>query len=106
MPKCSIEILAPAWKELLEIADYHLIKVGKNSAKKITDKILNALEKLEEFPLSYPYVSDPELKSQGYRMLGIDKYLCIYRLIGDKVYVYHIAHGAIEYNKLFTSKLS
>ncbi len=40
MPKCSIEILAPAWKELLEIADYHLIKVGKNSAKKITDKIL------------------------------------------------------------------
>ena len=100
MPKCRIEILAPAWKELEEIADYHLLMVGPISAKQITDRILDALERLEEFPLSCPYVPDPELKSQDYRMLVCDKYVCIYRLIGDTVYIYHIAHGATEYNKL------
>ena len=100
MPKCKIEILAPALKELEEIADYHLLMVGQISARKITDRILDALERLEEFPLSCPFVQDTELKSQDYRMLICDKYVCIYRLIGDTVYVYHIAPGATEYGKL------
>jgi len=90
----------PAWKELQEIADYHLLVVGQISARKITSRILDALERLGEFPLSGPYVPDIELKSQDYRMLICDKYLCIYRLIGDVVYVYHIAHGATEYGRL------
>jgi len=100
MPQCKIEILAPALKELEEIAEYHLLMVGQISAKKITDIILNALERLEEFSLSCPYVPDTELKSQDYRMLVCDKYVCIFRLLGDTVYVYHIAHGATEYGKL------
>jgi len=100
MPQCKIEILAPALKELDEIAEYHLLMVGQISAKKITDRILNALERLEEFPLSCPYVPDTELISQDYRMLVCDKYVCIYRLLGDTAYVYHIAHGATEYGKL------
>ncbi len=100
MAKCKIEILAPAWRELDEVASYHLLMVGKISAKKITDKILGALERLEEFPLSCPYVPDTELRNQGYRMLICDKYVCIYRLLGDTAYVYHIAHGATEYGKL------
>lgn len=94
------EILAPALKELEEIAEYHLLVVGRMSAKKITDKILNALERLERFPLSGPHLPDSELKSQDYRMLVCDKYLCIYRLINETVYVYHIVYGTTEYSKL------
>jgi len=100
MPLCKIEILAPAWKEIEEIAEYRLLMVGQSSAKKITDRILNALERLEEFPLSFPHVPDTELKGQDYRMLVCDKYVCICRSIGYTVYVYHIAHGASEYGKL------
>jgi len=100
MPLCKIEILAPAWKELEEIAEYRLLMVGQISAKKITDRILHALERLAEFPQSCPYVPDTELKNQDYRMLICDKYVCIYRQIGDTVYVYHIAHGATEYGSL------
>ena len=100
MPQCKIEILAPALKELEEIAEYHLLMVGQISVKKITNRILNALEQLEEFPLSCPNVPDTELKSQDYRMLVCDKYVCIYRLLGETAYVYHIAHGATEYGKL------
>jgi len=101
MIKCRVEILESAWRDLEEIADYHLLMAGPNSAKKITDRILDALERLETFPLSCPYVPDNELKGQDYRMLVCDQYLCIYRLIDDVVYVYHIAHGATEYGNLF-----
>ena len=100
MPKCKLEILGIAWKELEEIADYHLLVVGPVSARKITDRILAALERLETFPLSGPYVPDNELKAQDYRMLLCDEYVCVYRLIDDMIHVYHIAHGATEYGKL------
>lgn len=106
MPQSRIKILAPALKELEEIAEYHLLMVGQISAKKISDRILNAIERLEESPLSCPYVPDVELKSQNYRMLVCDKYVCIYRVIGDDVYVYHIAHGATEYGKIMKSGVS
>ena len=96
MQKCRMEILAPAWRELEEIANYHMLMAGPISARKTTDKILVALKRIEEFPQSAPYVSDSDLKSQGYHMLVCDKYVCIYRLIGDTVYVYHIAHGSTE----------
>jgi toxin ParE1/3/4 len=29
------------------------------------------------------------------------KYICVYRLIAEMVYVYHIAHGASNYPTLF-----
>ncbi len=100
MPKIKVEILESAWRELEEIADYHLQMVGPISAKKITDRILDALERLAEFPLSCTHVPDNELKGQDYRMLICDQYLCIYRLVGDVAYVYHIAHGSTEYGNL------
>ena len=100
MPRFKVEILSPAWQELEEIADYHLATVGQNSANKITAKIVDALNRLCDFPLSCPYAPDIELKEQGYRILVCDQYLCIYRLIDSRVYVYHIAHGATEYGKL------
>jgi toxin ParE1/3/4 len=98
MPR--IEILAPAWRELEEIADYHLQAVGPLSAKRITDRILDALEQLKDFPLSCPLLSDPQLHDQGYRMLVCERYICVYRLIENVVFVYHIADGATEYYKL------
>lgn len=101
MAKFRLEILSPAWKELDEIASYHLLVVGPISARRITDKILDALSRLEEFPLSCPYAPDAELSDANYRMLMCGKYVCIYRLIGEVIYVYHIANGASEYSKLF-----
>jgi len=101
MPPYKVQILAPAKKELEEIAEYHFLVVGENSARRIVQKILNALERLEEFPLSCPRVPDEELKSQDYRILFCEQYICVYRLLGETVFVYHIASGATEYSKLF-----
>lgn len=101
MAKFRLEILSPAWKELDEIASYHLHVVGPISAREITDRILNALCRLEDFPLSCPYAPDTEFRDAHYRILVCGKYVCIYRMIGEVVYVYHIANGASEYSKLF-----
>ncbi len=48
----ELVILEPAQRELEEIAQLHLNLVGPNSARKITDLILDTLSRLEIFPLS------------------------------------------------------
>lgn len=94
-------ILEPAQRELEEIAFLHMNLVGPNSARKITNLILDTLSRLELFPLSDPLPEDRELLKNGYRYVIAGKYICMYRLIGEEVYVYHIAHGARNYPTLF-----
>ena len=101
MNEYQVELLGPAWLDLDAISDFHLSEVGPASARKITDKILNALERLESFPLSCPLVPYNELAEKGYRMLVCGKYVCIYNMIGNTVYVHHIVVAATNYPALF-----
>ena len=48
--------------------------------------------------ISPPYA---ELLKSGYRYVIAGQYLCVYRLIVDTVFVYHIVHGASNYPVLF-----
>ena len=97
----KVELLNLAWIELDAIADYHLQEVGAVSAKKVTDKILNALKRLETFPLSGPLVPYKELAERGYRMLVCGKYICLYKINEKTVYVHHIVAAASNYPALF-----
>lgn len=97
----KLEILASAQGELREIAQVHMTLSGPNSARNITDKIYDAMEQLTLFPLSGPLVRDEQLKSAGYRYILAGKYLIFYRILGETVIIYHIAHGATDYPKLF-----
>ncbi|MCL2604046.1 MAG: type II toxin-antitoxin system RelE/ParE family toxin [Defluviitaleaceae bacterium] len=101
MVNYKIELLAPAWDDLDAIADYHMEEVGPESARKITNKILSELERLKIFPLSCPLVPYQELAEQGYRMLVCGRYVCIYKLHGNNVYVYHIVASTINYPAMF-----
>jgi len=101
MGEYQVELTSPAWLDLDNISDYHLSEVGPISAKKITDKILNALERLEVFPFSCPLASFKELAERGFRVLVCEKYVCIYEVIGTTVYVHHIVAGATDYPTLF-----
>ena len=94
-------ILDAAQRELEEIAQLHRNLVGPNSARKITNKIFDALSRPEPFPLSGSLPRDKQLRDGGYRYVIADKYICVYNLIGETVYVYHIAHGAGNYPLLF-----
>lgn len=97
----NLMILGTAQRELEEIAMLHLNLVGPDSARKITDLIYDTLARLERFPLSGHLPRDREIRNGGYRYVIAGKYICIYRLIADTVYVYHIAHGASNYPSLF-----
>ena len=97
----KIEILESAQRELEAIAELHMNLVGPNSARKITDRILDSLSRLERFPLSGSLPRDAELLKSGYRYVIAGQYRCVYRLIVDTVFVYHIVHGASNYPVLF-----
>ena len=104
MAEYHVEILPSAWQDLDRIAEYHLRMVGAASAEKITSRILDVLEKLEAFPLMGALHPDACLARMEYRKVLCGDYVCVYRLIGQTVFVYRIVHGATDYPKLFMEK--
>ena len=76
MPRYRVVLLAEARDELRQIALIHKVKVGSKSAKRITDRILEALRKLEDFPTMGTLPPYERIVRAGYRMLIIDDYLC------------------------------
>mgnify|MGYP002515037796 CR=1 FL=1 len=97
----KVEILPTAWEDLKRIEDWYLIEFDVKTALKVSDNILNTIERLEQFPDSGSLTPDAWLNDMGYRMLICEKHVAIYRKIGKIVYVYHIADTRTEYTKLF-----
>ncbi len=98
----KVEILPTAWEDLKKIEDYYLLQFGVESAMKVTEQILNSIERLEHFPDFGSKLPDQWLNEQGYRMVISERYVSIYRQIGKTVFVYHIADTQTEYRKLFS----
>jgi plasmid stabilization system protein ParE len=101
----KLEILASAREEILDIAQLHLELGGSASTRKITAKIKESLEHLRTHPQMGTALTGKDLTQKGYRKLVCGNYLCFYRLIGDTVFVYHIADGGTEYKRLFHPRL-
>jgi toxin ParE1/3/4 len=99
--RCKVEILPSAWEDLKAIEDYYLIRFDVNTALKVSNHILDVIERLEEFPESGSLTPDNWLNEEGYRMVICKKHVAIYRQMGDVVYIYHIADTQTEYTKLF-----
>lgn len=99
--KYKVEILPSAWEDLKEIEDYYLIEFDAETAWKVGDSILNAIERLEDFPDSGSRTPDTWLNEQGYRMVVCKKHVAIYKVIDGSVFIYHIADTQTEYTKLF-----
>ena len=99
--KYRVEILPSAWEDLKKIEDYYVIQFDEETAVKVSDHILDVIERMEDFPGSGSLTPDEWLNEQGYRMVICKKHVAIYRMIQDKVFVYHIADTQTEYTKLF-----
>ena len=99
--KCKIEILPSAWEDLKRIQDYYSIQFDLRTATKVSDSILNTIERLENFPDSGSMTPDTWLNEQGYRMIISKKHVAIYRHIEETIYIYHVADAQTEYIKLF-----
>ena len=96
-----IEILPSAWEDLKQIEDYYVIQFDAETAIRVTSYILDTIERLKTFPNSGSMLPDDWLNEQGYRMVICKKYVAIYRLFKDTVYIYHIANTQTKYTKLF-----
>ena len=101
----AVRLLDPAQAELEEIARLYLSLSGVRSARKIPDRIYDALEQLSRLPLSGPAMRETDLRNLGYRFISAEKYIIIYRPVGDTVFVYHIFDGRSDYPTLFRSEL-
>lgn len=97
----EVKILPTAWEDLKRIEDYYLIQFGVETAMKVSDQILNSIERLETHPDSGSLTPDNWLNRRGYRMVISKRYVSIYRKIEKEIYVYHIADTKTEYTKLF-----
>lgn len=95
------KILPTAWEDLKRIEDWYLIQFGIDTAIKVSDHILDSIERLEQFPDSGSLTPDDWLNRRGYRMIICEKQVIIYRKIDKDVYVYHIADIQTDYTKLF-----
>ena len=99
--KYKVKILPTAWEELKRIEDWYLIQFDADTALKVSNHILDAIERLEQFPDSGSMTPDEWLNQQGYKMLICEKHVVIYRKMNQVVYIYHIADTQTEYTKLF-----
>lgn len=99
--KYKVEILPTAWEDLKRIEDWYLIQFDADTALKVSNHILDAIERLEQFPDSGSMTPDEWLNQQGYKMLICEKHVVIYRKMNQVVYIYHIADTQTEYTKLF-----
>ena len=65
----NVNILPSAWENLKSIEDYYAIQFDADTAIKVVNSILDAIERLEVFPDSGSLTPDPWLNEQGYRMV-------------------------------------
>ena len=99
--KYKVEILPSAWEDLKGIEDYYAVQFDVETALKVSDHILDAIERLEDFTDSGSLTPDKWLNEREYRIVICKKYVVIYKTIEKSVYVYHIADTQTEYTKLF-----
>ena len=67
--KYNVEILPAAWEDLKKIEDWYLINFDVETAIKVSDHILDGIERLGDFPDSGSRAPDDWLNEQGYRMV-------------------------------------
>ena len=100
--KHRVEILPSAWEDLKKIEDHYILQFDVQTAWKVSDHILDTIERLEQFPDCGSATPDDWLNEPGYRMVICKKHTAIYRVIYETVYVYHIADTQTDYTKLFS----
>ena len=100
MAKYRVELLLAAWQDIDKISDIYLRLVGPAAAQRITDQILDTLERLGDFPYMGAQHPDLELAKREFRKVICCDYVCVYKVIEETVYIYRIVNGKTDYPKL------
>ena len=93
----KVEWLYEAQMEYRELLNYYKNTVGAESARKFAKQIFGTIKRLEQFPEMGVLKQERLLGKYGFRALFIGKYVCIYRIEEQNVYIYHIADARTNY---------
>ena len=93
----------PAEYDLLDIEYYIFVDLcNPLAAQRISDGILDAAEKLSEYPTGHPFVEDELLRSVGLRRTSFDNYIFYhYDMQNDVVYIIRILYNKVDWQGLF-----
>lgn len=93
----KLEILVSAMNDLRTISSVCQNTQNEKTTSKTIANIFADLSRLESFPYSGKLVEDKELQMREFRCIISGKYICIYRVINDTIFVYHVAHCRQNY---------
>lgn len=87
--------------EMLVLHARFLAQVSTQAADKLRRDVIEAAKSLQEFPEHGSWLTDPILPANKYRKLLVDKrYLLIYQIKDDTVYIDYIVDCRQEYGWL------
>ena len=92
-----VEWLYETQGEFRDTLTYYQTRFGTQSARRLADQVLGAVENLERFPQMGVLREDLRLGQYGFRALFVGHHVCIYRIQGDAVYIYHFADARTNY---------
>ncbi len=96
MEKYEVLLYPHAYRDIDDIYAYiALEKQAPENAKGQTDRIWDALAKLETFPSSHQDRLEGRYAGKGYKQLLIDNYIAIFRIdeVNKKVYVVTVQYS-------------
>jgi plasmid stabilization system protein ParE len=82
-----------ALDNLRAIRDF-IARDSVDRAAEFLEKLLQGLDALEQFPQGFPLAIENELVPYELRQWPYGPYRVLYRVIGEKVEILHVRHGA------------
>ena len=93
----KVEWLYEARNEYWDFLTFYKTKVGLKYAQAFSQKILENIRQLERFPESGVLKQDTLMGKHGFRALFVEQHVCIYKIEGNTVYIYHLADARKNY---------
>jgi toxin ParE1/3/4 len=92
----TLEYLIPAQHDFDAIYDF-IARDSPRRAFQFIQRLDKKISILRTFPLLGRIPRDPELEEKGYRVLVVESYLAFYKIVGSRVEVHRVIHGARDY---------
>lgn len=93
----KVEWLYEARNEYRDILQFYKVNVGAKYARAFAERILNATKQLSRFPESGVLRKETLIGRYGFRALFVDHYVCVYKIQGNTVYIYHLKDARQNY---------
>lgn len=93
----KIEWLYEVRNEYRDVLQFYKTQVGQKYARRLAGKVTEAVKQLARFPESGVLRCDTLMGKYGFRALFIEQYVCIYKIEGETVYIYHLTDARKNY---------